>query len=340
MCIFLDLHDLMGDALSQPLIELKADVLSLTAEHQRNEAANYPFVVLLVDERCAFKYTNGILAEFRKAVVDDSTLQFSPTERDLLLDLRHLQKVVLEKVCFLERHPLRCGTLQYDLRLQIQHVGILHETEAPLILLLSHLYVLGRLLFQTDPWPDMELVLWRQNPDRLFFGGRSRTVGEAYTKYRLALGASAADSARDRKHINLKIDHRKVRRFSNPSLLAPHFVERMGGWIRESEGVSEMVRELISAVRDTKSKALLRAQQNITYDASTDKTSDEAFGPLRVIEEFQEWAESDGIDTSFDWFKMIKICTDVWTGIIAVLQGNGAYDIKRGPLEFVACIMM
>ncbi|KAF2647762.1 hypothetical protein K491DRAFT_549820, partial [Lophiostoma macrostomum CBS 122681] len=89
----------------------------------------------------------------------------------------------------LKRNPLRCGLMKYDLYLNAQFTGYKFAAEGERVWAMAHLYVAGGLLHPDAPaWPDMEHVIWRQNPEWLFFGGKPKSLDEAHRKYRLGLG--------------------------------------------------------------------------------------------------------------------------------------------------------
>jgi hypothetical protein len=54
----------------------------------------------------------------------------------------------------------------------------------------------GKLLYPNDPaWPDMEYVLYSQNPDHIFYGGVPKSLDEAYRKCDLAFGSKLGQNA-------------------------------------------------------------------------------------------------------------------------------------------------
>jgi len=335
MCVFLDIQDMMGDAVGSPLKELQDDLRSTLKEHEDNRIFGDPFSLRDLKDT-VLNHANDILEHHRNFVLEDT---FGNVAREHGVDTsghKVLEPLGLERDFILKRHPLRCGTLQYDLHLQMQASGYSFERNSPLISVLSHIYVAGCLLFleEDTAWPDMEFMLWRQDPSYLFYGGRPQTLAEAHNKYKLAIGSPLAGWASNARGQGIKYDWKKTRFFQNPSLLSKHFLDRMAAEPRSSSEVSDIVRGLMNMICDPASKTRLRAQQNFVHEPpSSVPEGSKSWQPLKLLEEFHEWAIADGIDTSFDWFKMQQICVGIWEKIIVAMRtDNSSYKVDN-PID-------
>lgn len=76
-----------------------------------------------------------------------------------------------------------------------------------------------RPIYQPIPnWPDMECVIYAEDPDWLFVGGRPGTVEEIKNKFLLASGSMATNRARDIPLHRLRVNVHKLRDFRDPMM--------------------------------------------------------------------------------------------------------------------------
>ncbi|PSN59806.1 hypothetical protein BS50DRAFT_594238 [Corynespora cassiicola Philippines] len=120
---------------------------------------------------------------------------------------------------FLLQMPMLCGMWKYELPLKHRQSGVRWENQSLLINMLGHIYVAGRLDRPNDPaWPDMELMLYTQDPSYVFVSGPPKTLKEADSKITLAIGSSAANKARLVRVGNTRVDDKKMRHFRDSSI--------------------------------------------------------------------------------------------------------------------------
>lgn len=89
----------------------------------------------------------------------------------------------------LKAHLLRCGMLKYDTYLQLHKKSIDMVNESGHVLMMCHMYVAARLATVDLPQcPDLELVIVKRNPERLFMGGLPTEYVQYFKKLSLACG--------------------------------------------------------------------------------------------------------------------------------------------------------
>lgn len=89
----------------------------------------------------------------------------------------------------LKAHLLRCGMLKYDTYLQLHKKSIDMVNESGHVLMMCHMYVAARLATVDLPQcPDLELVIAKRNPERLFMGGLPTEYVQYFKKLSLACG--------------------------------------------------------------------------------------------------------------------------------------------------------
>jgi hypothetical protein len=122
----------------------------------------------------------------------------------------------------------------------------------------------------------MEHVIWRQNPEWLFFGGKPKSLDEAHRKYRLGLGYKA--------------------------------------------GSSEMfVVQLFQKLCAPASRTVLARQENMAANALSHPSDERHFNqwqPLRLMRELEEYLVADAVDLYFDWYRLERVCAEIWTKIM------------------------
>ena len=128
--------------------------------------------------------------EWKGPFRDSAHDRVDKTMLSIFNDLKHaaLEKHHEEEV---KTNALGEGIFKFDLLLQLHDAGFKEEWTSADICLLGHLYMAGRLLYPGSPaWPDMELLLYSQDSNYLFFGGIPKTLDEAHRKLEFAFGNS------------------------------------------------------------------------------------------------------------------------------------------------------
>jgi hypothetical protein len=221
----------------------------------------------------------------------------------------------------MNHHPLRSGMLKYDTYLKLHCAGTGVESQTSMACLLAHLYAACKLLYPEDPaWPDMEVLLERQDKNRLFFGGLPKTFKEASRKMVLASGGSATNFARGNRNKDPIMNLDNAQLFQDRSVLGKLYQERMYKEPSTSEA-TELTRKLIQPMKSSP-RAAARAPGAAKTNVSTSSVRHRDWRPLGILEELQEWLLEDAMDLYWDWFCMNQICGEIWTKIKAVFSQN------------------
>jgi hypothetical protein len=161
--VFLDIEDVMGKDINEPFRDLQSSVRLRLEEHRDNTNYKNPFSSQ-ENQLGACKDIRVILDQIREVSLDD-LFNKQLSQLGATLDYHPILKPVMEEGNFiLKRHPLRCGTLKYDLYYQLQQSGVVFEEVTWHITTLAYVYAACRIIYPDEPvWPDMEMMLWRQH---------------------------------------------------------------------------------------------------------------------------------------------------------------------------------
>jgi hypothetical protein len=197
----------------------------------------------------------------------------------------------------------------------------------------------GKLLYPNDPaWPDMEYVLYSQNPDHFFYGGVLKSLDEAYRKYHLAFGSKLGQNA-----CKSFTFHKSSRMFQNLSMLSPLLEGRMTGWSdHTNESVDKLANSLNAVLRDKASKGRLARQLGTSPDWVKHEIDTRrmvrlfedapADGPPALLRDLSLFLEGEIQTVFFDWIAMYRICGDIWKDVISELLADPALEkLMRNP---------
>ncbi|KAF2120926.1 hypothetical protein BDV96DRAFT_595324 [Lophiotrema nucula] len=341
MQLFLDIQDVLGETLEEPYRDLQS--------HVSHEVRNYAdskyrrsSMKLRQGETTILNRLDTILDDIQDWALDDffGQLLAKPPPCHFPGALSDMQ---VERDYLLKRHPVRCGLLKYDLYFQLQDSGANLDVQTLRIFSLAHLYTAGKILYPDSPtWPDMELLLQRQDPEWIFHGELPKTLDEAARKFVLGLGASANNFARNRRNDDLVINRKKVRSLRNPSILSELYLERMNTEPDTPETSASLVSRLMQKICDPSSKKLLARQDNLPSSATEamktkeEKKAPAVWDPMELLLELEGWLLSDPIDLHFDWLYMQSLCAKILAQISAEL---GEQLIADSPLAIAGAVL-
>ncbi|KAI4680239.1 uncharacterized protein J4E88_006131 [Alternaria novae-zelandiae] len=194
----------------------------------------------------------------------------------------------------------------------------------------SFTHARGKLLYPNDPtWPDMEYLLYSQDPNHIFYGGIPKTLDESYRKINLAFGSKMPRIDSSGKYRF----HKSSRMFQETSLLSPILQSRMTGW---SDHTNESVNELASNLNVLLCDKTKQGQLARQLGASPDWVESE-IDTRRVVRLFEDgpadgspvllrdlslFIEGEMQNVYFDWISMYRICGDIWKEILSELAGD------------------
>ncbi|KAF2868870.1 hypothetical protein BDV95DRAFT_596572 [Massariosphaeria phaeospora] len=341
--LHLDSQDILGDSCGRSLFELESHLNKLIRKSNQMAERKTPFF------RDGYKGVNEwTLENLGEGLVDcqswTSKTGFDGQWTSLLLKPKVASHPVLKKLrkeenSFLKRHPLLCGMMKYDLYLRYHAAGIKSEKQTSAICMMGHIYVAGRLLQPNSPgWPDMDLVLYAQDPERLFMGDFPRTLEQAQKKFSLIIGSSAVNSARDTPLSRLKVDFNKMRDFKDTSVFlegvyfsgVTNDQDLMGGVGHGT--LDKMVNRVLQTMRtDARQPWGRLAKQLITSEdndgaAQMTISASKSISHKQVLEKLAIWLQADTVDLFFDWFDMHRVCEELWAGIFEDFERDPAWD--------------
>ncbi|KAI4645148.1 hypothetical protein J4E93_005948 [Alternaria ventricosa] len=230
----------------------------------------------------------------------------------------------------LKYNPIRCGLIKYDVYFQLHICGWHLERHSGLVCVLGHLYTAGKLLYPNDPtWPDMEYLLYSQDPNHIFYGGIPKTLDESYRKINLAFGSRMprVDSSGKYRF------HKSSRLFQETSLLSPVLESRMTGWSdHTNDSVDKLATSLNTLLCDKASQGRLARQLGASRDWVEGEIDTRrvvrlfedgpADGSPVLLRDLSLFIEGEMQNVYFDWISMYRICGDIWKELLSELAGD------------------
>lgn len=237
---------------------------------------------------------------------------------------------------FLLQMPMLCGMWKYELPLKHRQSGVRWENQSLSINMLGHIYVAGRLDRPNDPaWPDMELMLYTQDPSYVFVGGPSKTLKEADSKITLATGPSAANKARLVRVGNIRVDDKQMRHFPDSSIF--------GNGVYLPDGVcSAKLDSLVCRLLETMSgpQPWGRLARQVIEPERTQKglpvpsiDNQKLVNSKIILHRFGLWLQADMADILFDWLTLQQNCSSSWKVILDELRKDPNWD-KHSAKDF------
>jgi hypothetical protein len=327
MQTLLDIQDLFDTSVDKAHKELQAHIQYASKMLEKDLDFRHPFPPR-GNEQANTDRATSILHDIKDWAISDafgSMLRQQPN----LSEHPVLDRVIVQHHFMLRNHPLRCGMLKYDLYLQLHSTGIGVERLSVYMSMLAHLYAACKFSYPDDPvWPDMEFMIERQDPARLFLGALPKTFKEAHKKMLLAAGVTATNFARGRRNSKMIMNLDNSHCFEDRSVLGKLFQDRMSKEPTTKEA-NELTRKLIQAIQS--SRKLPEGTGVPSRSVSTpSKRQDRDWKPLEILEEVREWLIEDGNDLYFDWFCMNRICADIWTKIESTFEALPGSTVRTG----------
>jgi len=175
----------------------------------------------------------------------------------------------------------------------------------------------------------MEYVLYSQDPNHVFYGGKPKSLDEAYRKLNLAYG-NKLPRANGRGKSEAKNTNRM---FQKTSILSPVLEDRMTGWSdHTNESVDELAGNLNVLLCDKAEQGKLARQLGASPDWVESEIDTRrivrlfedvpAEGSPVLLRDLSLFIEGEMQNVYFDWISMYMICGDIWKDILLELAGD------------------
>jgi hypothetical protein len=213
--LFFASQDHLGGRKSHAYVELVLHLQKLARQNNRMVRAANPF---LPDRwyDVVFKKLGTVLQECQDWVLFDGyKRQWEELSKKKQVAthpvLQQLLKGRPQGAHHLGDNAILCGMLKYEIYLEYRCAGLQLEQQTLSFAMLAQIYVTGHLEREKhNPpfrgWPDMEYMLYAQDPVRVFLGGRLTTVRKAQSKFLLPFRSAAT---------NPKANIHKLKMFQN-----------------------------------------------------------------------------------------------------------------------------
>jgi len=175
----------------------------------------------------------------------------------------------------------------------------------------------------------MEYVLYPQDPNHVFYGGKPKSLDEAYRKLNLAYG-NKLPLANGRGKSEAKNTNRM---FQKTSILSPVLEDRMTGWSdHTNESVDELAGNLNALLCDKAKQGKLARQLGASPDWVESEIDTRrivrlfedvpAEGSPVLLRDLSLFIEGEMQNVYFDWISMYMICGNIWKDILLELAGD------------------
>jgi hypothetical protein len=211
-------QDILGDARYRSFIELALHLQKLVVKSNRMLEEHKGVAIPLAIYDDVFKKLGMALQDCQDWVLFDGyPKQWRELSKKTQLATHPVLKKLLKgddkELKYPIYDPILCGMLKYDIYLKYQSAGLKLEHQTLAIAMPAWIYIAARLETKAvgPTWPDMEYLIYGQDPEWLFVGGKPKTIQEVKSKFRLASGSSAVNSARDIRIDRLRGNVNKLR---------------------------------------------------------------------------------------------------------------------------------
>lgn len=235
-----------------------------------------------------------------------------------------------KRVPLLEYFPVTCGTMKTEMQLEWHVLGLRLANYTGHVLLLCHLYNALRIVHPEAPiWPDMELVIRNQGEDKIFIGGRPKTLEEAEKKVLLTLGMSTTSFARDSRGTRFN-KSKAAQRELDKAPIARNLFDRWLG--QESRKHDEAAYELQQLLFSTK------YQQDLQHRLYAAEASASEFAGIRAkviplntkmvrtLANLSQGFMAEMPGFTFDYFSMERTCFEIYRKI-----NKGFFELDQVP---------
>lgn len=316
---YIDIQDVLGDRLDAPLKELQVYLQTFN-----RTLANFLSGNSMLDKyEKNTRFRTGYLKIIDDLKRKQSILEAWFTKDPFTLSLRgnphpYLSKFKKEDHVLLRRHPLGCGVLQYNMFEDLHEYGLQLELATDCIRPMIYLYAATRLLCEDSPtWPDMELLILRQDPQRLLYGKeRPMDYRTIFTCFEQATVMPLASL-----HI------------TDPSMLTDVFMDRFDHQVSDNKEVDSVVSRWTTLMRSEEGMKHLLRQRNVDpseYSTALRSLQEQAKNnkPDGILTRLLPCLEADAIDLHFDWLSLHNTCALLWIKMYSKLSSH------KGSLTF------
>jgi hypothetical protein len=223
------------------------------------------------------------------------------------------------RVPLLANFPVTCGSLKTEMQLEWNVLGLRLVNHTGHLTLLCHVYNALRAIDPTCPvWPDMELVIRNQTPEKIFIGGRPSTALDAHKRMMLAMGYSSTNSARDARGMRMNRKNFRQREFASPAVCQNLFERWLG---KETRKIDEAAFELQQLLYSEKYKPVLEQALLFPFDLEAHMSghAQKPMSPLpKMIQTLSKLSLALVAEMPafmFDYFSMTRRCYEIYRHI-------------------------
>lgn len=253
-------------------------------------------------------------------------------------------KMLRSEEFYLYKHnSLLSGMLRYHYLVHWHAADLSHEAISRSLLMMAHVYMGTQLRTPPDPvWPDMEFMLFSQDPRYALLKRPAETPEEAPTLFDLATGQPTVKKmgpyALDRLNLSRgdlglpKYDAcYKSRLFRDASVLGDTVYLPKGSsgcWIKKIlggafNGKINIITTALLAVSDLDAMQASREKQGLNLEPINVR---EGLTSVAILQHFAFWLQADMPDFCFNGSLMQRQCSDAWKVIYVALERDPAWD--------------
>ena len=198
----------------------------------------------------------------------------------------------------ISHNPLYCGTMAFDLALNMEKAGITLANHHCSIFAISHLYnALQQTSIMQRRWPEMDKLI-DLHLGALFAGSLPKTAREFHTRFSIRMGYSIKHYARNRR---TKVDEGR-----------PLYAQgRKEGPQLSCDATSDIFRQFFDASKEPMDRCLYQLEtliQESKNSVSKKMLMRRQLTPLQFLTQVQDWLSDAISNMSIDYITLTRTC--------------------------------
>ncbi|KAI4953212.1 hypothetical protein J4E86_006753 [Alternaria arbusti] len=348
-----DSQDIMGEMTNRPHFELQVYLNHLMGVEQAiTNNWEHPMMPDNIQDECYKPFREAYNDISSWANHDGFAEQWQQLAQDPKVNGHPIFGMMKKKAFYIyKHHPLLNGMLKYHFLVHWHAAGLSHEATSCSLLFMAHVYMGTQLRSPSDPvWPDMEFMLFSQDPRYVLIKRPPESPEEARTLFDLATGQPTLKQVQSYTFDRLDLSRGDLGRPrydpTNKSRLfrdATVFGETVylprgasGCWIKKIPGgaFNGRIDTITTALLEASAPDATRGRLARAMQASQEQqglklepiNGRDGLTSVAILEHFAFWLQADLPDLYFNGTLMQRQCSDTWKAIYAALENDPAWD--------------
>ncbi|EHY60040.1 hypothetical protein HRR83_006398 [Exophiala dermatitidis] len=244
-----------------------------------------------------------------------------------------------KRVPLLEYFPVTCGTMKTEMQLEWHVLGLKLVNDTGHVTLLCHLYNALHIINPKAPiWPDMELVIRNQKAEKIFIGGRPKTLEDVEKKVLMAMGMSTTSLAKDSRGVRFNKAKVHERGFDHAPIAHNLFERWLGQETRKHDEAAYRLQELLFGTkyqRDLQDRLYAVEASDSEFAEIRSQLTPLNTKMVRTLGNLAQGFMAEMPAFAFDYFSMQRTCFELYRQI-----NKGFFDLDDIPEKLSADELM